>query len=104
MDKNLLRSLDLLKENEEQVRNDAEHALLTVCQNILAHPNDKQYREVKLDHPIVTAKLLPALGAIECLFDICFVEVIIAKRHGIDLINFVKLHAFFLFFSFSIDN
>ncbi|XP_017763069.1 PREDICTED: peptide-N(4)-(N-acetyl-beta-glucosaminyl)asparagine amidase [Eufriesea mexicana] len=74
MDKNLLRSLDLLKENEKQIRNDAEHALLTVCQNILAHPNNKQYREVKLDHPIVTAKLLPALGAIECLFDIGFVE------------------------------
>ena len=77
MDKDLLRSVDLLKENEEQVRNDAENALLTVCQNILSHPNDKQYREVRLDNPMVTTKLLPALGGIECLFDIGFVEVII---------------------------
>lgn len=74
MEKDLLRSLDLLKENDEQVRNDAENALLTVCQNILSHPNDKKFREVRLDHPLVTAKLLPALGAIECLFDIGFVE------------------------------
>ncbi|CAK9823570.1 Peptide-N(4)-(N-acetyl-beta-glucosaminyl)asparagine amidase [Anthophora retusa] len=74
MDKDLQRSLDLLKENEEQVRNDAESALLTVCQNILSHPNDKQYREVRLDDPMVIKKLLPALGAIECLFDIGFVE------------------------------
>ncbi|XP_043518804.1 peptide-N(4)-(N-acetyl-beta-glucosaminyl)asparagine amidase [Frieseomelitta varia] len=74
MDKDLLRSVDLLKENEEQVRNDAENALLTVCQNILSHPNDKQYREVRLDNPMVTTKLLPALGGIECLFDIGFVE------------------------------
>lgn len=74
MDKDLLRSVDLLKENEEEVRNDAENALLTVCQNILSHPNDKQYREVRLDNPMVTTKLLPALGGIECLFDIGFVE------------------------------
>ncbi|XP_060828510.1 peptide-N(4)-(N-acetyl-beta-glucosaminyl)asparagine amidase [Bombus pascuorum] len=74
MDKNLLRSVELLKENEEEIRNDAENALLTVCQNILSHPNDKKYREVRLDHPLVTTKLLPALGGIECLFDIGFVE------------------------------
>ncbi|XP_043588129.1 peptide-N(4)-(N-acetyl-beta-glucosaminyl)asparagine amidase [Bombus pyrosoma] len=74
MDKNLLRSVDLLKENEEKIRNDAENALLTVCQNILSHPNEKKYREVRLDHPLVTTKLLPALGGIECLFDIGFVE------------------------------
>ncbi|KOC65312.1 Peptide-N(4)-(N-acetyl-beta-glucosaminyl)asparagine amidase [Habropoda laboriosa] len=74
MDKDLQRSLDLLKENEEQVRNDAESALLTICQNILSHPNDKQYRKVRLDDPMVITKLLPALGAIECLFDIGFVE------------------------------
>lgn len=77
MDENLLQSVDLLKENEEQIRNDAENALLTVCQNILSHPNDKKYREVRLDHPIITTKLLPAHGGIECLFDIGFVEVII---------------------------
>lgn len=84
MEKDLLRSLDLLKENDEQVRNDAENVLLTVCQNILSHPNDKKFREVRLDHPLVTAKLLPALGAIECLFDIGFVEVIIRKNNSMD--------------------
>ena len=91
MDKDLLRSVDLLKENEEEVRNDAEHALLTVCQNILSHPNDKQYREVRLDNPMVTTKLLPALGGIECLFDIGFVEVII---HTCDNVIDLSLHEF----------
>lgn len=74
MDKDLQRCLDLLKENTENVRHDAEGALLTVCQNILCHPNDKQFREVCLDDPIVE-KLLPAIGAMECLFDLGFVEV-----------------------------
>ncbi|XP_053985786.1 peptide-N(4)-(N-acetyl-beta-glucosaminyl)asparagine amidase [Hylaeus volcanicus] len=73
MDKDLQRCLDLLKENEDHVRVDAESALLTVCQNILSHPNDKQYREVYLDNPVVE-KLLPAAGAMECMFDIGFVE------------------------------
>lgn len=74
MDKNLQRSLELLRENEEQVRNDAEGALLTVCQNILSHPNDEQYREVRLKDPLVIDKLVPASGAIECLFDVGFIE------------------------------
>ncbi|XP_043250570.1 peptide-N(4)-(N-acetyl-beta-glucosaminyl)asparagine amidase [Colletes gigas] len=74
MDRDLQRCLDLLKENDDRVRDDAESALLTVCQNILSHPNDKQYREVHLDNPVIE-KLLPAAGAMECLFDIGFVEV-----------------------------
>ncbi|XP_034181028.2 N-glycanase Pngl [Osmia lignaria lignaria] len=74
MDKSLQQCLELLKENEDQIRNDAEGALLTICQNILSHPNDKQYRKVLLDDPLVIQKLLPATGAMECLFDIGFVE------------------------------
>ncbi|XP_078040554.1 N-glycanase Pngl [Augochlora pura] len=73
MDKDLQRCLDLLKENDEVVQSNAESALLTVCQNILSHPNDKQFREVCLEDPIIE-KLLPAIGAMECLFDIGFVE------------------------------
>ncbi|XP_076294148.1 N-glycanase Pngl [Lasioglossum baleicum] len=73
MDKGLLRCLDLLKENDEIVRINAECALLTVCQNILSHPNDKQFREVGLEDPLIE-KLLPAIGAMECLFDIGFIE------------------------------
>lgn len=74
MEKDLQRSLDLLRENGEQVRNDAEAVLSTICQNILSHPNDSEHRRVRLDDPVVIAKLLPALGAIECLFDVGFVE------------------------------
>ncbi|KZC08058.1 Peptide-N(4)-(N-acetyl-beta-glucosaminyl)asparagine amidase [Dufourea novaeangliae] len=73
MDQDLQRCLNLLKENDENVRCNAESALFTVCQNILSHPNDKQFREVCLDDPIVE-KLLPAIGAMECLFDIGFIE------------------------------
>lgn len=93
MDRDLQRSLDLLKGNEEQVRNDGESALLTICQNILSHPNDKLYREIRLDDPLVTSKLLPALGAIECLFDIGFVEVIIFSMQNVSTfkaMNFLR--------------
>lgn len=74
MDKSLQQCLELLKENEDEIRNGAENALLTICQNILSHPNDKQYRKVLLDDPVVIQKLLPVTGAMECLFDIGFVE------------------------------
>ncbi|XP_017893264.1 peptide-N(4)-(N-acetyl-beta-glucosaminyl)asparagine amidase [Ceratina calcarata] len=74
MEKDLQRSLELLRENVEEVRNDAEAVLSSICQNILSYPDDKQHREVRLDDPLVIAKLLPALGAIECLFDVGFIE------------------------------
>lgn len=75
MDRDVQQCLDLLNENKDRERDDAESALLNVCQNILSHPNDKQYREVYLDDPIVQ-KLLCAAGAMECLFNIGFIEVI----------------------------
>lgn len=73
MDRDVQQCLDLLNENKDRERDDAESALLNVCQNILSHPNDKQYREVYLDDPIVQ-KLLCAAGAMECLFNIGFIE------------------------------
>lgn len=85
MDENLQRCLSLLKENEEEVQKSAGNALLTICDNILSYPNDKQYREVHLNDSIIVEKLLPTAGAMECLFDIGFVEVICTEKQQISV-------------------
>ncbi|XP_076249048.1 N-glycanase Pngl [Calliopsis andreniformis] len=74
MDKDLQRCIDLLKENDDDLRKSAENVLLSICQNILYRPNDKQYRKVRLDDDVVIEKLLPTVGAMECLFDVGFIE------------------------------
>ena len=74
MGEDMQRCLDMLEENVGEVRKNAENALLAICQNILSHPDDMQYREVHLDDTVVAEKLLPAIGAMECLFDVGFTE------------------------------
>ena len=74
MGEDLQRCLDMLKENEAEVRKKAENALIAICQSILTCPDDMQYRELHLDAPIIAKKLLPAIGGMECLFDIGFTE------------------------------
>ncbi|EZA49839.1 Peptide-N(4)-(N-acetyl-beta-glucosaminyl)asparagine amidase [Ooceraea biroi] len=66
-----VRSLD---ENEADVRNEARRALLSICRSVLGSPSDDKSRELRLDNEVVTEKLLPAIGAMECLFDVGYVE------------------------------
>lgn len=63
-----------LEENENDVREEARKALLDICHNVLRSPNDDKSREVRLDDEVVVEKLLPAIGAMECLFDVGYVE------------------------------
>jgi len=79
MDENLERCVKSLDENEADVRHEARRALLDICHNILKSPHDDKFRELRLDNEIVIEKLLPAVGAMECLFDIGYIEVCIKK-------------------------
>ncbi|OXU22370.1 hypothetical protein TSAR_007728 [Trichomalopsis sarcophagae] len=71
---NFKHCLTLLQENQEDVKKEAHQILLKLCNNILKHPQDLKYRKIKIDNPVVSSKLLPAAGAIECLFEAGFVE------------------------------
>lgn len=78
MDESLKRCIKSLEdENENSVRDGARKALLDICKNVLRSPNDDKSRELRLDDHVVVEKLLPAVGAMECLFDIGYIEVCI---------------------------
>jgi len=75
MDESLERCVKSLEENTEDVRDEARRALLSICRNVLRSPNNYRSRELRLDDEVVVEKLLPAIGALECLFDVGYVEV-----------------------------
>ncbi|XP_077265699.1 N-glycanase Pngl [Temnothorax americanus] len=74
MDENLERCVKSLEENAEDVRDEARRALLSICRNVLRSPSNYRSRELRLDDEVVVEKLLPAIGAMECLFDVGYVE------------------------------
>ncbi|XP_012263597.2 peptide-N(4)-(N-acetyl-beta-glucosaminyl)asparagine amidase [Athalia rosae] len=71
---NLQRCFNLLRENEASIYSEVCCVLVKLCNNVIKNPNDLKYRKVRLSNPTVIAKLLPAVGAMECLFEIGFVE------------------------------
>lgn len=74
MDEHLHRCVDMLNTNEVSVRDNARYLLLKFCEKILHSPEEGKYRKIYLDDPDVLGKLLPASGAMECLFEIGFVK------------------------------
>lgn len=70
----LERCVGSLEENENDVRDEARKALLNICRDVLRSPSNDKAREVRLDDQMVLEKLLPAIGAMECLFDVGYVE------------------------------
>lgn len=75
MDERLRHYVDMLNENEISIRNNAGCVLLKLCEKILHSPEEEIYRIIYLNDPDVLEKLLPANGAMECLFEIGFIEV-----------------------------
>ncbi|XP_012527139.1 peptide-N(4)-(N-acetyl-beta-glucosaminyl)asparagine amidase [Monomorium pharaonis] len=74
MDESLEHCVKSLEENDEDVRDEARRALLSICRNVLRSPSNYRSRELRLDDEVVVEKLLPAIGAMECLFDVGYVE------------------------------
>jgi hypothetical protein len=72
-----MSAVDSLEENSKEVFETAVRLLVTVADNILNNPNDIKFRRLKLANKNVSEKLLPAIGAIECLFEMGFDEVFI---------------------------
>ncbi|KAK2578135.1 hypothetical protein KPH14_012607 [Odynerus spinipes] len=64
----------MLNENELSVRNNAGYVLSNFCEKILYSPEEEKYRKIYLHDPDVIERLLPASGAMECLFEIGFIE------------------------------
>ncbi|XP_061174009.1 peptide-N(4)-(N-acetyl-beta-glucosaminyl)asparagine amidase-like [Saccostrea echinata] len=64
----------LVEENSEQQFLDAAKLLTKFADNIINNPNESKYRKIRLGNPTVESKLLPVVGALECLFEMGFVE------------------------------
>lgn len=75
MDHHLQHCLNLLNENDKEIKLKAFKVLLDICDNIIKYPDDIKYRRIKVGNQVIMNKLLPASGGIECLFEIGFQEV-----------------------------
>eukprot|EP00092_Neocalanus_flemingeri_P102935 GFUD01131671.1.p1 GENE.GFUD01131671.1~~GFUD01131671.1.p1 ORF type:complete len:772 (+),score=293.82 GFUD01131671.1:35-2350(+) len=67
-------TVELLRENTEEVRKEAADILVKLLSNIVAEPGNTKYRQLKLANKTIEEKLLPASGAFEILFSVGFEE------------------------------
>lgn len=74
----LLKSLE---ENEHQVYLEVTDILLRIIDNVLQSPKNPKFRRLRLGNDIVSNKLIPAIGAMECLFKIGFEEVSYTSKY-----------------------
>ena len=65
----------LLFDNPADEALSAADVLLKIANNILNNPDNQKYRTLKVANAIVSSKLLPVSGAMECLFEMGFEEV-----------------------------
>ncbi|TRY74150.1 hypothetical protein DNTS_004221 [Danionella cerebrum] len=63
-----------LFENSAEVFLDVSKLLITYADNILRNPNEEKYRSIRIGNTTFSTKLLPVKGAVECLFEMGFVE------------------------------
>ncbi|XP_052796357.1 peptide-N(4)-(N-acetyl-beta-glucosaminyl)asparagine amidase-like [Mya arenaria] len=64
----------LVNENPPKDFLTAAELLIKFASNVLKSPHDQKYRKIRLGNPTVENKLLPVSGAMECLFEMGFVE------------------------------
>ena len=65
----------LVNENSVNDFLTASEILIKFANNVLSNPQEPKFRRIRLSNPTVEAKLLPVCGAMECLFEMGFVEV-----------------------------
>lgn len=68
-------SITALEDNSMEIYMNCTEVLLRIARNILNEPNNPKYRSISLGSNVVTSKLLPASGAMQCLFEMGFQEV-----------------------------
>ncbi|XP_034935210.1 peptide-N(4)-(N-acetyl-beta-glucosaminyl)asparagine amidase [Chelonus insularis] len=66
--------VNMLKENTSHIFQTAIQTLYKICDNIVKFPSDEKYRKLRIANPVISEKLLPAIGATEFLFELGFVE------------------------------
>lgn len=64
-----------LEENTQALYLETTSLLLKLVDNIIKNPSNPKYRCIRLGNPTVANKILPAVGAMECLFEMGFQEV-----------------------------
>ncbi|KAH0560673.1 hypothetical protein KQX54_006877 [Cotesia glomerata] len=64
----------MLEKNDIEIQQSALKVLCELCDNIIKYPEEDKYRRIRIGNPSITDKLLPASGAIECLFELGFIE------------------------------
>lgn len=64
----------LVEENSQEQFLDAAKLLLKFADNVINNPTEPKYRKIRLGNPTVESKLLPVVGALECLFEMGFIE------------------------------
>lgn len=67
-------SVFALEENPREVYLEVTSVLIRLANNVIKNPSDQKYRSIRLANPTVANKLLPAVGAMECLFEMGFKE------------------------------
>ena len=65
----------LVEDNPQELFLEAARILLKFADNVINNPNEPKYRKIRLGNPMVENKLLPVSGALECLFEMGFIEV-----------------------------
>ncbi|XP_067001284.2 peptide-N(4)-(N-acetyl-beta-glucosaminyl)asparagine amidase isoform X1 [Anabrus simplex] len=63
-----------LEENPAEVFLDSTSILLKLMDNVIRNPSNPRYRSIRIANPTVSKKLMSAIGAMECLFEIGFEE------------------------------
>ena len=86
----------LLFDNPADEALSAADVLLKIANNILNNPDNQKYRTLKVANTIVSSKLLPVSGAMECLFEMGFEEV--NKKDILNLKNSKQLPKKLTFF------
>ena len=70
----------LVNENQPKEFLEAANILIKFASNVILYPLEPKYRRIRLGNPTVEGKLLPVVGAIECLFEMGFEEVSHIRR------------------------
>ncbi len=68
-------AVEFLFENPPELAIATADVLLRVANNVLQNPENPKYRTLRIANAIVSTKLLPVSGGMECLFEMGFEEV-----------------------------
>lgn len=66
--------IDSLEQNPPESFLKVSFIILKLIHNVLLFPSDQKFRKIRLENPTIKKYVLPAIGAMECLFEMGFQE------------------------------